>query len=302
MNSLSVALIGAGYWGSILKRYIEQNPKFLLVEVCDSKSNLQEIWDDKAIEAVVVATPNETHYDICYQAIWYGGKHVLCEKPLALMEGDCKILKILSEERKVKLHIEYTYTFSKALQLIVWLISEGRIGKLLSMELIDRHLGRFGGGSVYWLLGSHMLSILNMFYPLKQLQFSLRSFYPMMLNIDEAETGRIDFWARGSDWFNGHIILSLNYPMKETRVIFYGANGTIIYNPRIPSSIEMTVYERKPWTVAEKLPTETRGYLVDEKNNLRYALESFYNVVKRKEESNVDTAVEITRILEELQR
>ena len=59
---INCALIGCGYWGSKLKRYIEENQDFSLKYICNSKSDLNEVWNDKEITAVVVATPNKTHY------------------------------------------------------------------------------------------------------------------------------------------------------------------------------------------------------------------------------------------------
>ena len=74
---IDCALIGCGYWGSKLKRYIEENQNFNLKYICNSKSDLNEVWNDKQITAVVVATPNETHSSIVKSALLHG-KNVLC--------------------------------------------------------------------------------------------------------------------------------------------------------------------------------------------------------------------------------
>jgi len=56
---IDYALIGCGYRGSKLKRYIEENQNFNLKYVCNSKSDLNEVWKDKQAIAVVVATPTK---------------------------------------------------------------------------------------------------------------------------------------------------------------------------------------------------------------------------------------------------
>ena len=79
MPKIDTALIGIGYWGSKLRRYIEQNESFSLKYICNSKSDLNEVWNDKEITAVVVATRNDTHYSMAKSAL-LSGKNILTEK------------------------------------------------------------------------------------------------------------------------------------------------------------------------------------------------------------------------------
>lgn len=239
-----------------------------------------------------MATPNPTHYQIVKDALLHG-KHVFCEKPLTLKTSECNELKKLASENNLKLHVEYTFTFSKALQEARQLYKNGFIGDMVSIEMSNRHLGRFGGGSVYWLLGSHMLSILDMFTCMASLRFCVTD---LIVYDGEVETGAIDFEGA----IIGHILLSLNYPSKEVRVIFYGENGTMIYDAVNDPSICAVSYERLKWTVADSLPKKTKVNYIDEKDNLKYAFESFYNVLCDKEQSNVDSAIKITSLLERL--
>lgn len=291
---IGCALIGCGYWGSKLKRYIEENQNFSLKYICNSKSDLNEVWNDKEITAVVVATPNKTHYPIVKSALLHG-KNILSEKPLALAAAECKELKQIARDRNLLLLIEYTYTFSKALLKAQSMVREGEVGKLLGLEMMVRHLGRFKGGSVYWLLASHLLSVLDMFIPIKDLSFKKTD---LVTHQGQVETGAISF--KGGD-VSGQIVVSLNYPGKETRVIIYGETGTIIYNPVSQPALQVENYERLKWTVAAKLPRKHREFCIDESNNLYYAVEHFYKVLTRQAEDNAERAVSITRILETLQ-
>ena len=112
----------------------------------------------------------------------------------------------------------------------------------------------------------------------------------------DVETGVISFKR---EWLSGQIVISLNYPGKETKVIIYGENGTIIYNPLSKPSLQVNKYKRLKWTT--ELSQECKEFYIDETNNLRYAIEYFYNVLIRKLDSNIDRAIEITRILETLE-
>ena len=291
---IDCALIGCGYWGSKLKRYIEENQNFNLKYICNSKSDLNEVWNDKQITAVVVATPNETHSSIVKSALLHG-KNVLSEKPLALKTEECEGLKQIALDSNRLLLVEYTYTFSRALNKAKEMVREGEVGHLLGLEMAVRHLGRFKGGSVYWLLGSHMLSVLDMFIPLGELSFQK---IDLVTYDRQVETGVISF-KKGK--VAGQITVSLNYPGKETRIIIYGEEGTIIYNPVSQPSLQVEKYERLKWTVADKLPRERTEFCIDEADNLRYAIEYLFQALQGEADSNVDRAITITRILETLE-
>lgn len=289
-----VALIGIGYWGSTLRRYVIQNPNFELKYVCNSSSDLGEVWNDSSVTAVVIATPNHTHYELIKAAL-LSGKHVFSEKPLTLRFEECMELGEVARERDLRIVVDYTYAFSRALSRAEVTIGSGKIGKVLGMELAVRHLGRFGGGSCYWLLGSHMLSVLNMFTPIRDLHFRMQD---VVVVDGQVETGAICFTGGVS----GQIVVSLNYVGKETRVVVYGEHGTLIYNPLTDPVLTWEVYERTPWTVAAELQRQQTSFSIDEANNLGLAIEYFSRVLKGRSRSNLACAIEITRILESLDR
>ena len=71
----------------------------------------------------------------------------------------------------VKVGVEYTQTFYMTMGLIKTAL-EG-IGTVRHIEMATKHLGRFTGYNVYWLLASHHLSILDMFYRLDKFKSRL---------------------------------------------------------------------------------------------------------------------------------
>lgn len=284
---IKTALIGHGYWGSKLEKYIKANGYFNLIHVCDSKTDLNQVWDN--VEAVVIATPIDTHYQIVKQALLQG-KHVLAEKPLALKTRECLELKRLSEQKGVVLATEYTWTFSKGLKKA----QKTNIGQIKAIEMDIKHLGRFLKWDVYWLLASHMLSILDMFVPLKSLRFEKIDF---LVGRGLAETGMILFQNQN---VKGRINISTNYPEKETKVVIYGTQGTIIYEPQAQKSLRIGWYKKTASLLAPDLLIKTKSYSFDEMNNLRYAVEYFYQVLKGEAKTNIDRAIEITKIIEVL--
>lgn len=281
---IKTALIGCGYWGSKLLRYLRADKHFKVVHVCNSKTDLSKVWPD--VEVVVVATPMDTHYQVVKQALLQG-KHVLSEKPLALKTKECLELKRLAEEKGLVLAVEYTWTFSQGLQKA----QKINIGIIKAIEMDIKHLGRFLKWDVYWLLASHMLSILDMFVPLKTLKFEK---IDLLQDRGLAETGMILFENKK---VKGRINISINYIEKQTKVVIYGTKGTIIYEPLAERSLRVGWY-KKTEGLGKELLIKTKSYSYDETNNLKHAVEYFYQVIRGKAKTNINRAIEITRIIE----
>src|ERR1700687_4188127 len=94
----TVAVLGCGYWGQNLVRHFQHLGALRAVGDASEKGrsrarelapetilfeDFHQVLRDPRIEAVVIATPADTHFSIVKEAI-ENGKHVLCEKPLAL--------------------------------------------------------------------------------------------------------------------------------------------------------------------------------------------------------------------------
>ena len=98
---VNVGLIGYGKWGKILYDKLVQisNVKF----ICKSKDNYFTKLKD--VDWIVVATPDNTHYDIVKNCLWKG-KNVFCEKPLTLNYEQSKKLYEFARMGKVKLYVD----------------------------------------------------------------------------------------------------------------------------------------------------------------------------------------------------
>lgn len=283
---IKVGLIGLGYWGSKLQRYFVENGNFEVSTV--RRDGVSAVMADKSITAIVIATPNETHYALTKLALEHG-KHVMCEKPLAFTVDECETLKKIASLYNLQLTVEYTFTFSKGIQKMIEYCRQPRY-----IEMNVKHLGRFGGGNVYWLLGSHMLSVLDMIIPINKLIFFTQD---LLIRGGVVETGRIAF----RDYIRpiqGDINLSLNHPHKSVEIVVYNDNSTVVYNPDKTPPLEVIEYKRIHWDV--NIPVQTISVKQDESNNLRYSVEHFYNVITGKESSNLDRAIRVTKVLEDI--
>ena len=292
----NIALIGYGYWGKILLRYLEE--QFNIVCVFGRSlekegiftNRISDAFTDK-IDAVVIATPINTHYEIVVQAL-KAGKNVLCEKPLTQHSAEIEKLMKLAEKRKLILMTEFTYTFSTGLHYAKNIIMDDGIGKLIAMELSLKKVGRFLKFDVYWLLASHLLSILDMFVPLNELRFK-------KFDIIHGETGVIFFNGR----IRGQIFVSLNDPHRDSKVVFHGDKGTLTYNPLSKITNSVIRYGQRAGTLADKFIVSKDEVHCDESNNLRHAVCYFADTIEADDikNSNLERAFQVTHILEMLE-
>lgn len=284
-----IALIGYGYWGKKLFLYLME--RFDVVCIFGRSLKKEGIFTNKMedvfaneIDAVVIATPIDTHYEIVKRALKMG-KHVMCEKPLAMCSAEIKDLLELAKKEKLILTTDFTYTFSRGLNYIEKLIDKNDIGKLVAMELSLKRVGRFLKFDVYWLLASHMLAVLDMFVLLDNLVFK-------KIEIIRKETGIILFDGQ----IKGQIFVSINYPHCDSKITFYGTRGTLIYNATELPTVSIIQYDRK----VNELIIGKKEVQYDESNNLRYAVNYFANMLEVGEiqRENLERAFRVTNILE----
>ncbi|KPJ55307.1 hypothetical protein AMJ47_00305 [Parcubacteria bacterium DG_72] len=296
---INIAQIGYGYWGKRLASYFKKDKNLFLKYICalnvennkEFTRDINKIWQDKSIEAVVVATPIDTHYSIVKKAL-RSNKNVLCEKPLARKTKQVLELKRIAQKKKLLLLTEFTYTFSKSIQRAKQIIDSNTIGEIKSIELSLKYLGRFLKYDSYWLFGSHLLSILDVFVPLQTLTFKK---IDLLKDKKRTETGLILFKNKK---ITGKAVVSSNYPEKEMKLIIYGEKGTLIYSSMQKPSLSYSCYKKTKGILGDKLITKKKTYNINEKDNLQHAVDYFKKCLKKQAKSNIDRAVLITKILE----
>ena len=156
-EKIKFALIGCGYWGANFLRIISNSEQATLEKVCDvDLKNLQllankhplisftddvnQIINNPVIEAVVICTPVETHFELT-EKLLLAGKHVLCEKPLTSNSEQCEYLYKLAQKQGVKLLVGHVFEYNSAIRYMAGMIEEGQIGKMLYLQLTRMGLG-----------------------------------------------------------------------------------------------------------------------------------------------------------------
>ena len=176
-ETLSVGVVGCGYWGPNLVRNFRQSPDCNLKVLCDTSEprlghmrrlypelattqKYEDLLQDPQLDAIVVATPVRFHYAMAKAALSVG-KHVFIEKPMARTEAESIELVSLAERQGLVLMVGHTFLFSPAVRRMKEIITAGDIGEVQYIAARRLNLGLFQKDiNVAWDLAPHDISIL----------------------------------------------------------------------------------------------------------------------------------------------
>lgn len=154
-NKVNIAVIGTGRMGSVHVANLVRNiPDANLMAICDIRLEVaQQVADDLGIErvvqdyhellldnqidAILIATSTNTHADIiidCAKA----GKHIFCEKPLALELDRIDAALLAVKNAQVKLQVGFNRRFDKSFQKVREVVQSGQIGKPSILRITNR--------------------------------------------------------------------------------------------------------------------------------------------------------------------
>jgi len=173
----NVAIIGHGYWGpNLLRNYLEV-PGVSVKWVCDLRPealdkvrrrypaqattlSYDEVLEDPAVDAAVIATPISTHFELAKAAL-EAGKHVFVEKPMTSSRAGAEELVRLAHRTGLTLMVGHTFVFSPPVRKLGDLIHGGELGDIHFITSSRVNLGLHQKDvSVVWDLATHDLSIL----------------------------------------------------------------------------------------------------------------------------------------------
>jgi predicted dehydrogenase len=143
---VGIAIIGAG----AVSEYhhvpgLRLDPRAELVALCDmdplllkrrrdewdvsfTTTDPADLWQDDRVQAVVIATPNDTHCPLALQA-FAAGKHVMCEKPLGLNAGEVQKMHDAAVQANAVHMTAFTYRFAPAMRYLKHLVQSGQLGQ-----------------------------------------------------------------------------------------------------------------------------------------------------------------------------
>jgi predicted dehydrogenase len=175
---IKLALIGCGHWGPNHVRNFNSLPGSRVDTVADldegrlkrmremypalrCEQDYQPLLRDPSIDAVVIATPVSTHYEIVRESL-LAGKHVLCEKPLCKSSAQGQELVELAHSKGRVLMVGHVFLFNPGIMKLKDLVDTGELGIVRYLSATRTNLGIFQKDSnVAYDLCSHDISIFN---------------------------------------------------------------------------------------------------------------------------------------------
>lgn len=192
-NAISVGMVGTSWWADAMHLpALDSHPNATIVAICgrnrENAQKMADTWkipnvytdyndmiDNADLDAIVISTPNDTHYPITMKAL-EKGLHVLCEKPIALTYAQAQEMATLADEKGVKHLAPFTYSFMPTARYIKQLVDDGYLGKPYHLNLRyytgygrdGQYAWRFdkkiAGSGIIGDLGSHFLYIAEWIY------------------------------------------------------------------------------------------------------------------------------------------
>ncbi len=175
---LRIGIIGYGYWGPNLVRNFVNTEGARVTLISDTNEaalkraqaahpmilttpNDRDVILSPKIDAVVIATPVSTHYELTRRAL-ENGKHVFVEKPFTTSSQHAEELIELADKKNLKIMVDHTFLFSGAVRKIKQLMDDGVLGRLFYFDSIRINLGLLQkDANVVWDLAPHDLSIMD---------------------------------------------------------------------------------------------------------------------------------------------
>lgn len=269
--TVNVALVGLGYWGPNLARNLASLSAARLHTLCDSRaerlrrfegqylnarttSDYSTVLDDPEIDALVLATPVRTHFDLAKAAL-QAGKHVMVEKPLAQTSAQCQELIDLAEAGGLVLMVGHIFIYNAAVRKVKELIQSGDLGRIYYIYSQRLNLGRLRQDvNALWNFAPHDLSILCYWLDAEPERVVARGYSYIQPGVEDVVFMTLDF--PGGVGSNVHI--SWLDPCKVRRMTVVGSDKMVVYDD-VRADARIMVYDRGVTKKANKTTSPGAG-------------------------------------------
>ena len=323
---IRLALVGLGYWGPNLLRAATDIDEAEVRVLCDTSAevlarqerrypnarrtqSLDDVLCDDELDAVIIATPVQTHYEIarsCLQA----GKHVFVEKPVATTSHDCRDLISLALERDLILMPGHVFLYSPPVVAIKKLLDQGDLGEIYFVTSTRVNLGiHRSDSSVIQDLAPHDFSMLQYWFgtPTSARAIARDSVVPGLwdvafIDLDYGDAGPL-----------AHVELSWLAPTKLRRTVLAGSKAMVVYDDTATEQVRVfdrgAVFEPHNFGephrsgMAYRLGDVVSPHL-DAAEPVKLELQDFVASIRSGEQprSNMQLGLDIVRVVEAAER
>ncbi len=240
---VGIGVIGFGYWGPNLVRNVASLSEARLRVVCDrSADRLQEVGRlypgvdlvDSAVEvlnrsdidAVILATPADTHFDLARRVL-ESGRSVFVEKPLARSASECEQLIELAAKKDLVLMVGHTFEYNAAVEYVDDLISRRDLGQIYYIYSQRLNLGVVRQDvNALWNLAPHDISIALRWLKKEPARVCARGYTYLQAGVEDVVYLDLEF----DDGVAVHIHVSWLDPGKVRRTTVVGSRKMVVYD------------------------------------------------------------------------
>jgi predicted dehydrogenase len=262
--TVRVGQAGLGEWGKNLARnFAELAELSWLSDPAEGKeeeftsryqrarwaTSLEEMLADAELDAVVIATPVPTHYELAKRAL-EAGKHVFVEKPPAMTSSEIDELVAIAEERHLVLMPGHLLLYHPGVVKLKELVDGGMLGEVLMVYGNRQNLGVIRKHeNALWSLGVHDLSVI--LYLLDEDPAEAVAHGQSLLKTGVEDV--VFCYLRFPSGKIAHMHLSWLDPHKKREMTVVGTEKMAVFDD-MELDRKVTVYEKSPWK-----PVDTYG-------------------------------------------
>jgi predicted dehydrogenase len=262
--SLRIGQAGLGEWGKNLARNFADLAE--LTWLCDPANGkhaefgarypranwaetFEEMLADPELDAVVIATPVPTHYELSKAAL-EAGKHVFVEKPPAMKGTEIGELVALATERDLVLMPGHLLLYHPGVQKLKDLVDTGALGDVLCVYGNRQNLGRIRPyENALWSLGVHDLSVILFLLDEDPVEATAQGRDFLQPGVEDV----VFCFLRFPSGRIAHMHLSWLDPHKMRKMTVVGTEKMAVFDD-MELDRKVTVYEKSPWK-----PVDTYG-------------------------------------------
>ena len=325
-RTVKVGVIGCGYWGPKLARNFNDLPEATLVYLADLREdrldeiknlypsvlvtrNYQDLFDSD-VNAVVIATPVNSHYPLSKEAL-LAGKHVLVEKPITAHSAQAKELIDLAAEKGLVLMVGHTFEYNPAVEAVRAIVQSGDLGDIYYLDSTRVNLGLLQPDiNVMWDLAPHDISIIRFILGADPIKVSARGAF--FVN----KTNKLHEVAYLNMHFENGIMANLRLswldPVKKRHLTIVGSKKMLVYDDI--SAEKLVIFDKgvevPPYSITEEefrasyRHGDEREYPISWIEPLRNECSHFLECIqtRKRPRSDGEDGLKVLKVLETAQR
>jgi UDP-2-acetamido-3-amino-2,3-dideoxy-glucuronate N-acetyltransferase len=312
----AVAVVGCGYWGKNLVRVFSQLGA--LAQVCDTDAQrlqslavqgdlpqrttqLADVLGNPGIQAVAVATPAATHFEIVRQCL-AAGKDVYVEKPLALNVADGRQLVALAQERSRILMVGHILLYHPAVIKLRQLIEQGALGRILYCYSNRLNMGLIRTEeNILWSFAPHDISVMLHLLGEEPVAAEAEGQSYLTPGVVDVTLSRLRFRSG----VTAHVFVSWLHPSKEQKFVVVGTEQMAVFDDTAENKLVLYPH-RVDWVsrTPKAVKADAVAVALEKAEPLKEECRHFLDCVATRKTPKTDGAegLRVLRVLGQCQR